>query len=160
MCVPYTFICMRVYLSTCVCKYVRILWVTCCRYFRYKKSWYLAERYFKYVNCWSQSLTINLIVKVYCNAVRCCDKKKINEFMVKVFFFSMQMQIWLRKLSVLDWYGEVVILLNVCIWMCNLFIQKQPTRCNSVSEFIIPCLYEARHVSGDTPPVMRSSKLH
>jgi hypothetical protein len=40
------------------------------------------------------------------------------------------------------------------------FIQKYPTRCNSVSTFIIPCLYEAQHVSGDTPPIIRSLKLH
>jgi len=26
--------------------------------------------------------------------------------------------------------------------------------------FIIPYLYEAQHVSGDTPPVIRSLKLH
>ena len=26
--------------------------------------------------------------------------------------------------------------------------------------FIIPYLYEARHVSGDTPPIIRSLKLH
>jgi len=25
--------------------------------------------------------------------------------------------------------------------------------------FIIPCLYEAQHVSGDTPPIIRSLKL-
>jgi hypothetical protein len=40
------------------------------------------------------------------------------------------------------------------------FIQKNPTRCNSVSTFIITNLYEAQHVSGDTPPVIRSQKLH
>jgi len=40
------------------------------------------------------------------------------------------------------------------------FIKKNPTRCNSVSEFIIPYLYEAQHVSGDTPPSIRSLKLH
>jgi len=40
------------------------------------------------------------------------------------------------------------------------FIQKYPTRCNSVSKFIIPCLYEAQHVSDDTPPIIRSLKLH
>ena len=28
------------------------------------------------------------------------------------------------------------------------FMQKNPTRCNSVSKFIIPYLYEAQHVSG------------
>jgi len=39
-------------------------------------------------------------------------------------------------------------------------IQKNPTRCNSVSKFIIPHLYEAQHVSGDTPPIIRSLKLH
>jgi len=40
------------------------------------------------------------------------------------------------------------------------FIQKNPTRCNSISKFIIPYLYEAQHVSGHTPPVIRSLKLH
>ena len=40
------------------------------------------------------------------------------------------------------------------------FIQKNPTRCSSVSKFIVPYLYEAQHVSGDTPPVIRSLKLH
>jgi len=38
--------------------------------------------------------------------------------------------------------------------------KKNPTRCNSVSKFIIPYLYEAQHVSGDTPPIIRSLKLH
>jgi len=28
-----------------------------------------------------------------------------------------------------------------------------------VSKFIIPCLYEAQHVSDDTPPIIRSLKL-
>jgi len=40
------------------------------------------------------------------------------------------------------------------------FIQKDPTRCKSVSKFIIPYLYEAGHVSGDMPPIVRSLKLH
>jgi len=40
------------------------------------------------------------------------------------------------------------------------FIQKNPTRCNNVSKFIIPYLYEAQHVSGDTPLIIRSLKLH
>jgi len=40
------------------------------------------------------------------------------------------------------------------------FIQKNPTRCNNVSKFIIPYLYGAQHVSGDTPPIIRSLKLH
>jgi len=40
------------------------------------------------------------------------------------------------------------------------FIQKNPTRCNSVPEFISPYLYEAQHVSGYTPPIIRSLKLH
>jgi hypothetical protein len=40
------------------------------------------------------------------------------------------------------------------------FTQKNPTRCNSVSKFIIPYLYETQHVSGDTPPIIRSLKLH
>jgi hypothetical protein len=40
------------------------------------------------------------------------------------------------------------------------FIKKNPTRYNSVLNFIIPYLYEAQHVSGDTPPIIRSLKLH
>jgi hypothetical protein len=40
------------------------------------------------------------------------------------------------------------------------FIQENPTRCNSVSKFIIPYLYKAQLVSGDTPPITRSLKLH
>ena len=40
------------------------------------------------------------------------------------------------------------------------FIQKNPTRCNCISKFIIPYLYEAQHVSGDTSPIIRNPKLH
>jgi len=36
---------------------------------------------------------------------------------------------------------------------------ENPTRCNSVSKFI-SYLYETQHVSGDTPPIVRSLKLH
>ena len=36
---------------------------------------------------------------------------------------------------------------------------KIPTRCNSVSTFFISHLYEAQHVSGDTPPIIGSLKL-
>jgi len=41
--------------------------------------------------------------------------------------------------------------------------KENPTRCNSVSKyqnFIVSYLYEAQHVSGDTPPIIRSLKLH
>jgi hypothetical protein len=38
--------------------------------------------------------------------------------------------------------------------------KENPTRYNNVSKFIIPYLYEAQHVSGDTPPIIRSPKLH
>jgi hypothetical protein len=40
------------------------------------------------------------------------------------------------------------------------FILKNPTRCNNVSKFIILHLYEAQHVSGNTPPIIRSLQLH
>jgi len=36
---------------------------------------------------------------------------------------------------------------------------ENPTRCNSVSKFVL-YLYEAQHVSGDTPPIIRSLKLY
>jgi len=37
--------------------------------------------------------------------------------------------------------------------------KENPTRCNNVSNFIIPYLYEARRVLGDTPPIIRSLTL-
>jgi len=37
---------------------------------------------------------------------------------------------------------------------------ENPTRCKSVSKFIISYLYGAQHVSGDTPPIIRSLKVH
>jgi len=40
------------------------------------------------------------------------------------------------------------------------FIKKNPRRYNNISKFVIPYLYEAQHVSGDTPPIIRSLKLH
>jgi len=36
-------------------------------------------------------------------------------------------------------------------------IQQDATMCQN---FVIPYLYEAQHVSGDTPPIIRSLKLH
>jgi uncharacterized Fe-S cluster-containing radical SAM superfamily enzyme len=36
---------------------------------------------------------------------------------------------------------------------------ENPTRCNDVSKFV-SYLYEAQHVSGDTPPIIRSLKLY
>ena len=39
------------------------------------------------------------------------------------------------------------------------FSQKEPTSCNCVVEFIIPLFFLIdQHVSGDTPPIIRSSK--
>jgi hypothetical protein len=38
--------------------------------------------------------------------------------------------------------------------------KENPTRCNNESKFIIPYLYETQHVSGNTPPIIRSLKLH
>jgi len=40
------------------------------------------------------------------------------------------------------------------------FIKENLTRCNSLSKFIVAYLYEAQRVSGDTPPIIRSLKLH
>jgi hypothetical protein len=40
------------------------------------------------------------------------------------------------------------------------FIKKYPTGCNHVANFLIPYLYEAQHVSGDTPPIIKSIKLY
>ena len=42
------------------------------------------------------------------------------------------------------------------------FMKKNPTRCNNVSKLykFNPYLYKAQHVSSDTPPIIRSLKLH
>jgi hypothetical protein len=42
----------------------------------------------------------------------------------------------------------------------EIIIKKNSTRCSNINIFIIPYLYEAQHVSGDTPPIIRSLKLH
>ena len=38
--------------------------------------------------------------------------------------------------------------------------KENQTRCNNVSKFIIPHLYKAQHISGGSPPIIRSLKLH
>jgi len=43
--------------------------------------------------------------------------------------------------------------------MCGLH-KEIPTRRNNVSKLVIPYFYEAQHVSGETPPIIRSLKLH
>jgi hypothetical protein len=53
---------------------------------------------------------------------------------------------------------------NVCVvWLNNeggsRTNKENATRCNSVSNFI-SYLYEAQHVSGDIPSIIRSLKLH
>ena len=42
------------------------------------------------------------------------------------------------------------------------FMKKNPTRYKNVSKLynFIPYLYKAQHVSSDTPPIIRSLKLH
>ena len=42
----------------------------------------------------------------------------------------------------------------------NLFIKKIQKDATIYRNVIIPLLYEAQHVSGDTPPIIRSLKLH
>jgi len=39
------------------------------------------------------------------------------------------------------------------------FIQKNPQDAKVYQNFIIPYLCEAQHVSGETPPIIRSLKL-
>jgi len=39
-------------------------------------------------------------------------------------------------------------------------MKKNPTDATVYQNFIIPYLYEAQHVSGDTVPLIRSLKLH
>jgi hypothetical protein len=38
--------------------------------------------------------------------------------------------------------------------------KENPTRCNNYQNFIILYLFEAQHVLGNTPPIIRSLKLH
>ena len=40
------------------------------------------------------------------------------------------------------------------------FINKIQQDATIYQNFIIPCLYESQHVSDDTPPIIRSLKLH
>jgi len=56
-------------------------------------------------------------------------------------------------------YSTILTFVDPCIIVQ--FIKKNPTRCNNVQKFtIIPYFYEAQHVSSDTPPIIKSLKLH
>jgi len=50
---------------------------------------------------------------------------------------------------------------DVNLTSTNKFIKKNQQDATMYQNFfIIPYLYEAQHVSGDTPPIIRSLKLH
>jgi len=42
----------------------------------------------------------------------------------------------------------------------TILVQKSNKMQQCIKMFFIPYLYEAQHVSGDTPPIIRSLKLH
>ena len=42
----------------------------------------------------------------------------------------------------------------------TILTEKNPTRCNSIKILLFLILNEAQHVSGTTPPIIRSLKLH
>jgi hypothetical protein len=42
----------------------------------------------------------------------------------------------------------------------NISYRKIQQDAKMYQNFIIPYLYEAQHISGDTPPIIRSLKLH
>ena len=49
----------------------------------------------------------------------------------------------------------------ICIkYRQSQFIKKNQQDATMYQNFIIPYLYEAQYVSGDTPPIIRSLKLH
>jgi hypothetical protein len=82
-------------------------------------------------------------------------------FIFKLSVFAFSISYLCREQHVCYWlyiWYEYLILVDPCIIVQ--FVQKNPTRCNTVSKFIITYLYEAQHVSGDTPPIIRSLKLH
>jgi hypothetical protein len=54
--------------------------------------------------------------------------------------------------------GDYLMFMDPCIIVQ--FLQNYSTKCKSLSKFIIPYLYKAQRVSSDTPPVIRSLKLH
>jgi len=64
-------------------------------------------------------------------------------------------EVFVVLISVRGWvnFRAIVRPERLCQW-------KIPLTRNSVSTFIVPCLCEAQHVSGDTPPIIRSPKLH
>jgi hypothetical protein len=52
--------------------------------------------------------------------------------------------------------------LDVCGYVHHSIIHKEKFQQDATmyQNFIIPYLYEAQHVLGDTPPIIRSLKLH
>jgi hypothetical protein len=77
-----------------------------------------------------------------------------------VTLIAFTLQQWLHEHVSMLRYTYIVSLtfVNPCIMVQ--FIKKNPTRCNSIWNFIIPYWYEAQYVSGDILPIIRSLKLH
>jgi len=59
-------------------------------------------------------------------------------------------------------YTKLCFQLDVSVSMHHSTIHKENIQQDATmyQNFIIPYLYDAQHVSGDTPPIIRSLKLH
>jgi hypothetical protein len=104
--------------------------------------------------CHLQNCSCNSFVSMYCRCMRVAHNVKLHASADKCLCLTILILAPSEALkSILTWC-----VVDPCIIVK--FIQKNPTRCNSISKFIIPYLYEAQHVLGDTPPIIRSLKLH
>ena len=109
------------------------------------------------LQCW-HILWSNLCLKFVVYKIPACYQSHGSQIVCLVrkncIWLTLSLGLYERKIW-LTFFMTVIVDIYIL-----LFMQKNPTRCNTVSKFIIPYLYEAQHVSGDTPPIIRSLKLH
>jgi len=84
----------------------------------------------------------------------CCNVTQLSIFSTNLFMCC------LRLLGTIGTQRRnLLMFVDPCIIVQ--FMKKNPTRWNNISIFfIISYLYEAQHVSDNTPPIIRSLKLH
>jgi hypothetical protein len=86
--------------------------------------------------------------------VQACDKQ---QHLLCLFFFSILES---HHRPCVAMFVKAMATITVHIKCLEPFIKKIQKDETMYRNFIIPYLYKAKHVSGDTPPIIRSLKLH
>jgi hypothetical protein len=92
---------------------------------------------------------------------------KIGSHTIKYFIVTstdnlilVQFTSYCKRFYVLIVKIKVIVLYYMMPWTDTKIHEENPTICNNVSKFYYSNLHKTQHVSGDTPPIIRSLKLH